>query len=112
MAAGCDLYFAEAILALRRQGATLTLEAAVPCREQADRWDAPARNRYEELLGMCDSVTVLQERYSQGCMQRRNRYMVDHAGVLLAVYDGTTGGTGATFRYAVRKGLEIIRLTP
>ena len=46
-------------------------------------------------------------------MQRRNRYMVDHSGLLLAVYDGSpTGGTCFTIRYALQRGVPYIELRP
>ena len=38
MAMGCDLYFAEAALELREKFPDLTVEGAVPCPTQADRW--------------------------------------------------------------------------
>ncbi len=40
-----------------------------------------------------------------GCMQRRNRYMVDRSSLLIAVYDGIPqGGTLNTLSYAMGKG--------
>ena len=49
------------------------------------------RRRWRGLIGACDEQTLLQENYSPHCMQRRNRYMVDHAGLLIAVFDGQSG---------------------
>ena len=43
-------------------------------------------------------------------MMRRNRYMVDNAAVLIAVYNGSPGGTRNTMLYAMRQGLEIIEI--
>ena len=40
MAEGCDLYCAEAVLALRERHSEVTLEAAIPCPTQADGWSA------------------------------------------------------------------------
>ena len=51
---------------------------------------------------------MVQDHYSAGCMQRRNRYMVDHAQRLIAVFDGQEGGTRRTVEYAMRRGLEIV----
>lgn len=46
-------------------------------------------------------------------MLERNRYMVDHAAYLLAVYDGgNKGGTAYTVRYAREKKREIIVIRP
>ena len=47
---------------------------------------------------------------SQACMQRRDRYMVDHAALLIAAFDGSPGGTRYTVEYAMRRGLEIVDL--
>ncbi len=105
MALGCDLYFAEAVLDLRRQYPDLTLEAAVPCANQTEKWSGAQRRRYEEILKQCDTVTVLQEAYTRDCMMRRNRYMVDRSSVLLAAYAGTPGGTQNTILYARRQGV-------
>ena len=38
MAEGCDLYFAETVLALKSTYPHITLEAAIPCPSQADGW--------------------------------------------------------------------------
>ncbi len=108
MARGCDFYFAEAVLALRSRYADVTLEAALPCDTQAQSWRAEERRRYDHLLAESDTVSFVAHRYSPGCMQRRNEYMVENAGVLLAVFNGTAGGTMNTILYARRKGLKLI----
>ena len=41
-------------------------------------------------------------------MDKRNRYMVDHADYILAVWNGCPSGTGNTVRYAHKKGKTII----
>lgn len=110
MAQGCDLYFAETILALRCLAVGVTLEAVIPHVGQADRWSAYSRERYERILGMCDKRTTLAQRYTSGCMQHRNRHMVDNASLLLAVYDGGGGGTGYTVGYALQQKKKVIRL--
>ena len=110
MAAGCDLYFAEAVLALRREHPEVTLEAAIPCAGQADSWPRAVRERQEALVADCDEVTLLQRDYSPGCMQRRNRYMVERSSLLLAVYDGMPGGTMNTILLARRSGCRVITI--
>ena len=110
MAAGCDLYFAEAVLALRKERPDVTLEAAVPCLGQADHWPRALRDRYDALLADCDEVTLLQHAYSPGCMQRRNEYMVGRSSLLLAVFDGQPGGTMNTILYARRRGCRILTI--
>ncbi len=112
MAVGCDFYFAEAVLDLREQRGDVTLEAAVPCPTQADHWGEADRKRYQNLLAACDFETLVQDHYGPGCMQRRNRYMVDHSALVIAVYDGMPGGTRQTLEYALRRGVSFVDLRP
>ena len=107
MAQGCDLYFCEAVLALRERYPEVTVEAAIPCPTQADAWPEAERDRYRELVARCDMETMVSDTYSSTCMQRRDRYMVDHAMLLIAAFDGTAGGTRYTVEYALRRGIEI-----
>ena len=53
---------------------------------------------------------MLQHHYDKGCMLRRNRYLVDHSSMLIAVYDGMLGGTMYTLSYAMKRGLETVIL--
>lgn len=108
MAEGCDLYFAEAVLAMRRDHPELRLAAMLPCPEQANGWRVQDRLRYLSLLSQCDSREMLEPSYTPGCMQRRNRAMVERAQVLISVYDGSPSGTGSTVRYAGKLGLTVL----
>ncbi len=108
MAEGCDLYCAEAVLALKQRYPHITLEAAIPCPTQADGWSAAQRRRHADILSRCDIETLVQTSYTSNCMQRRNRYMVDHASLLIALHDGLPGGTRYTIEYALRRGLDIV----
>ncbi len=110
MAQGCDLYFAEGVLALRDIHPDVTLEGAVPCPGQADRWPEGERRRWRAILDACDVETVVQRHYDRFCMHRRDRYMVDRSRCILAVFDGTPGGTRYTLNYAMDRRLEILLL--
>lgn len=110
MAQGCDLYFCEAVLRLREVHPEVTLEAAIPCPTQADAWPRDQRERYARLVAACDYETVVSARYTPGCMHRRDRYMVDHASLLIAAFDGTPGGTRYTVEYAMGRGVPVADL--
>ena len=110
MARGCDLYFAEIVLELRERYPDVTVEAAIPCETQAAGWKEAERERYFDLVARCDLETMVQRHYDKGCMQRRNRYMVDRSARLIAVYDGMLGGTMYTLNYAMNRGVETIIL--
>lgn len=58
-------------------------------------------------------MVYVSREYSEDCMLERNRYLVNHAACLLAVYNGERrGGTAMTVRYARRLGREVIMLDP
>ena len=110
MALGCDIYFCETIVQLRGEHPGIILEAAIPFEQQSAAWSERDRRRYDRLVTECDIQTVVSSEYSHGCYMKRNQYMIDRAGVLIAAYDGTPGGTQNTILYAIRQGLEIIEL--
>ncbi|MFI3251326.1 MAG: SLOG family protein [Eubacteriales bacterium] len=113
MAIGSDTYFAEIVLALREEGSPITLECALPCQTQADGWTIAQQERYHNILNSCNFETLVQHHYTKGCMQRRNRYMVDRGGLVLCVYDGKPkGGTAQTIAYALKcdRKIEILEI--
>ena len=110
MATGGDMYFGEAVVALREEHPEVTLEAAIPYEGQSKQWTPQQRKRYDRLASDCDYVTVVQHDYTPDCMMRRNHYMVDASAMLIAAYNGTPGGTQATLLYAMRQGLQIVEL--
>jgi uncharacterized phage-like protein YoqJ len=112
MAKGCDTYFCEAVIELRDEHPGITLEAAIPCDTQSSGWSDSERERYYYLISQCDNETILQHEYTPDCMLNRNAYMIDNSSVLIAVFDGSHGGTMHTVNYAVKQGIEIIRIDP
>ena len=110
MARGADFYFGEAVVALRQRRPGVTLESVIPFEEQAAHWNETDRDRYFALAAQCDVETMLQCHYDKGCLLRRNRYMVDHSGLLIAVYDELLGGAMYTVNYARKKGRDVVIL--
>lgn len=108
MAIGCDMYFAEAVLALKEKYGDVSLEAAIPCGDQPEKWNSSQRLRYNSIIDRCDKLTVLQINYSPDCMMKRNQYMVDNSAIILSCFNGSPGGTMKTLLYAQRQGLQSI----
>ena len=87
----------------------MTVEAAVPCKNQERQWPAESQKIYHTLLRACDVVTMVSDKeYTPKAMQDRNEYMVNKANIVLSVYDGVSkGGTGNCIEYAKSKGVPI-----
>ena len=107
MARGCDIYFFDAVQALRVQQPELKLIAVIPCPSQPDAWPQQDRLRYASALSKCSAVQIVSDHFYNGCMLERNRRMVDQADLLLTVWDGTHSGTASTVRYARQHGVPI-----
>lgn len=113
MAEGADTWAALAVLALKKENPALKLHCVLPCEGQAGKWAASARELYFSILEQADKVAYVSREYHDGCMLERNRYLVDHAACLLAVYNGEwRGGTAMTVRYARKLGRRITILNP
>ena len=113
MAEGTDAWCAQAVLALRKKNPAVKLHCILPCTTQSEKWAASSRALYRSILEQADSVVYVSRDYHKDCMLERNRFLVDHAAVLLAVYNGERrGGTAATVRYARKKNREIWTIDP
>ena len=112
MAMGIDMICAEIVLDLKARYPDITLEAAIPCRDQDLLWPQKARDRYHCILSRCDSVHIVSEAYTDDCMMKRNQYMVHKSDFILAVWDGKPGGTGNTVKYAQKRHKQIIVMDP
>lgn len=112
MAIGVDMYAAEIVLGLKSSYDGIILESAIPCETQAAKWTEEQRDRYYEIAAKCDKETLIQRPYTADCMHKRNRYMVDQADHIIAVWDGRPSGTGKTVQYAQRQGKPVTVINP
>ena len=113
MAEATDTWSALSVLDLREKNPAIKLHCILPCTAQAEKWSASSRVLYHSILERADSVVYVSRDYHKNCMLERNRFMVEHASTLLAVYNGVRrSGTGATVNYARKMGREIIVIDP
>ena len=111
MAIGIDQDFVSVCLDLR-----IPFIAAVPFQGQESEWPLASQRLYFALLDKAEHVEyVSAPGYEPWKMQKRNEWMVDWIGEdgrLLAIWDGSPGGTGNCVRYADRLGRMIVRIDP
>lgn len=109
-ALGFDTLAAECVLRLRRVRPEIRLILVLPCPEQTRGWNSQDVNIYRDILTQADKVVYTADHYFHGCMQKRNRHLVDYSGHCLCYLTQPTGGTAYTVRYAQQKGLHICNL--
>lgn len=114
MALGVDQIAAMLGIWLRDQKhLPVAVEAAIPCIGQDSKWPQQSRQQYQSILAKCDIRTIVYNgMYNYRCMQQRNEYMVNKSDVVIAVWDGSNGGTGNCVRYAKSKNIKIVRINP
>lgn len=110
---GVGTIFALAVLELKEEGYPIKLHCAIPCRNHSCKWIQESVDLYNSILVKADKVVlVTDEEYEPWLMQKRNEYMVDLAAMVIAVWDGSTGGTGNCVKYAAKCGKEIVVIKP
>lgn len=118
----------------------LRFVVAAPCRGQEEAWwrHPERQERYARMCQVADAelvqsllaesschhenypnaaaeggvVYVTDGPYDRTVMQRRNRWMVDHADAIVAVWDGTSGGTANCVGYARNRQVPMVRIDP
>lgn len=109
-ARGFDTLAALRVLALREKHPQVRLVLYLPCLSQSDAWREGERALYQDILSRADEVHYVSKQYTRGCMQMRNRALVDGSDICLAYLTRSEGGTKQTFLYALRQGLEVVNL--
>lgn len=104
MALGWDQAVAQACHDLK-----IPFRAYIPFMGQESQWPQQSQERYWKLLEGPVLNMICEPGYAAWKMQKRNEAMVDDCHQLLALWDGTTGGTFNCVAYA-RKQLHVVVL--
>ena len=98
-ALGFDTLAATAVLKAREHNPNIRLLMALPCAEQDSRWRESDKQFYRHLLNNADEIIYVSEQpYFKGCMEKRNRYLVEHSSILVAYMTYGRSGTSQTVR--------------
>lgn len=109
-AIGVDQWAAEIVLSMGNE-AVLTI--AKPFPDQACMWPRSTQDHYQAICDMADSVVNVSEGpFTHAKMFKRNEWMVDRSDYVIAVWDGTPGGTQGTVKYARSQGKDVLRINP
>ena len=110
-ALGFDTVAAQEVLRVRGEGYPgLKLELVLPYVGQEEQWSQRDASVYRAMLRQADQVVYIANRYTQGCMFQRNRYLVEHSAYCLCYQKQERGGTAYTVRYANSQGLAVRNL--
>lgn len=110
MAMGFDLIAASVVLNLKKDYPNIKLIACVPCSDQERYFSAAEKKKYNYIIERCDEVKTLSPHFYRGCMQARDRFMVDNSSLVIAYRRTNTGGTHYTVKYASEQLKKICLL--
>lgn len=104
---GADLYFAKLVAEKKEEYPDIQLVAAIPYRQRLNKLQQDP-----EILKILNEdwchIEVCNESYHRGVFAKRNRYLVEHAQRVIAVYDDIpSGGTYSTIRMAEKLNRDI-----
>ena len=113
MALGFDTICAETVIELKKDYPYIQLIGAIPCRTQDCKWSEINKKRYKDLINKLDGIRCIYNEYiGPECMLERNKFMVDNSSLMIALFNGLSGGTKTTIDYAKRQGLDIVIIQP
>ena len=109
-ARGFDTLAALEVLCFREIRQDVRIVLVIPCADQSSRWPVHEQKLWQDIRKRADEVHVLSDTYYTGCMQNRNRFMVDRSTLCLCWMTRFEGGTWSTVRYALYSGVPVKNL--
>ena len=107
---GFDQLAASLIIVKKEMGQDIRLIFALSCKNQDELWNAEQKGLHRNLIAEADQIIYVAEEYSDGCVKKRNRYMVDQSLYCICAQLHPFSGTNQTVRYARLKGLRVINV--
>lgn len=119
LALGGDTIWSKAILSMKKKfPGRVLFHAEIPMMEQPEAWfkqsdidfwheqvnRADSKTVYGSLQGLSDAE---RKRMASVYLNKRNVGMINHSDVMLALYDGTKGGTGNAVRDANQLNVPV-----
>jgi uncharacterized phage-like protein YoqJ len=100
MALGWDQAVALACIPLK-----IPFTVALPFEGQENQWSAEQRKNYRMILTHAAQITIVGAKgYAAFKFQARNEWMADNCTRVMALWDGSPGGTANMIRYATGPG--------
>ena len=107
---GFDTEAEYAVLRAKERHKDIKLILVIPCKEQDKYWNDKSKAVYRDILSKADKIVYTSENYTNNCMHKRNRHLVDFSGYCVAYCTRQSGGTVYTMNYAKDSDVKVINL--
>jgi len=124
LALGGDTIWSKAIIAMKEKfPGRVFFHAEVPMLEQADAWFKQTdidlwraqidRADFATVYGSLEGLTDAERKKMSGVyLNTRNVGMIEHSDVMLALHDGSAGGTGNAVRDSKKRNVPVLTVHP
>lgn len=109
-AIGFDTIAAKTIIELRNEFPNIKLILVLPCKNQAKHWNTKNKTDYDNILKLANKVVYISQDYTNDCMLKRNRHLVDNSSCCVYYNSQNGAGTSYTIQYAKSKGLKLFQI--
>lgn len=109
-AVGFDTLVALKVIEKKKKYGFIKLQLYLPCHEQERGWSENLKKAYYYVIEHADSVRYSCESYVNGCMQKRNRDMVNGSELCVAYCGKSSGGSAYTVSYAKKNGVRVLNM--
>lgn len=107
MAPGTDTWAGEIVMELKKNDSNIKLFCAIPFRGVEKNRTPELQEKFHEILDNSDGSHYLSGKYKRWTFLARDEWMVDHSSYVIAVFNGSYGGTEYTLDYARKKERKI-----
>ncbi len=110
-AVGFDTMAAEQVLFMKEDYPDIKLYLYLPCINHDCLWKKTERERFAAIKNNADKIYyVTNNEYTEGCMRKRNRAMVEAADCGIAYIKTNHSGAAQTMKMAQEKGIDVINI--
>ena len=107
---GFELLAGAVLLEKRMRDPRITLTVILPHKDATKGWRHEDIVQHGRFLKQADEVFYTSYSKEKGCVQQRNRCLVNNSSVCLCYLNRKVGGVWYTVLLSIRKGLKIINL--
>lgn len=110
-AIGFDTMAAEQVLFMKEDYPDIRLVLYLPCINHDAEWTMPDRDRFMNIKICADEIYYVSEtEYSDGCMKKRNKAMVEASDCCIAYLVNRRSGASQTVKMAMKKGIDVVNI--
>lgn len=109
-ALGFDTIAAQTVLKMKMKYPHIRLILVLPCQTQADKWSDADKAIYYDIKFKADKSVCISQTYTNECLFKRNRHLVDNSNLCVCYYKHNKGGTAYTVNYAISNQKLMINI--